>query len=206
MQRRETQESCSDVNGRGWRERQRHCFHCYWILTKLIFSTADLYPLSQTIAINWLGFLIGGKKEAKKDDVVLEQVMEGKSTNLPGEGGTPSSCSNAYSFSTIAHGHRNSSFIAGWAHAAVDFDGGSDSHPAWASSNGGGSAIPRLSNGQWQSLLTLLNNHSTSDKLSRKINNEWIMDSGYSHYMTCRKELQRNFQLACSYTIGLPNE
>ncbi|KAI5659347.1 hypothetical protein M9H77_28140 [Catharanthus roseus] len=66
--------------------------------------------------------------------------------------------------------------------------------------------IPNLSSEKWSKLLTVINNTDVtqSDKLS-SMKNLWILDSGFSHHMTSRKDFVSNFNIVYPYTIGQPN-
>lgn len=57
----------------------------------------------------------------------------------------------------------------------------------------------------WNSLLTLLNNQSTADKLSSKIDNIWILDLGCSHHMNGKREFLTNLKPTSPYTFRLQN-
>lgn len=54
-------------------------------------------------------------------------------------------------------------------------------------------------------MLTLLNNHGASNKLSGKTNFTWILDSTCSYYITDRRELFENLQAVGPYIIRLSN-
>lgn len=60
---------------------------------------------------------------------------------------------------------------------------------------------------QWNFFVNLLNKKSSSnfDKLSGKLSENWILDSGYSHHMSVRKNFLENLQSFPPYNVKLPN-
>lgn len=68
------------------------------------------------------------------------------------------------------------------------------------------SNFPSLSTNQWNSLLTLLNNQYSADKLFGKLENLGIYDLACSCHMIGRQDLLTNLRYASPYTVGLPNK
>lgn len=172
------------------------CTHC----SKSRYEAEDCFLL--------IGMRIGGCKRGKTTEKIPIEKTEGMDAVAHQVGESQARATTTTSKVATSGGPHPGATNVGWAAHAIAHNDGRKYFSSVQLYSMIATGILGLSQEQWNSLLTLLNNNnsfSSSEKLTGKICDIWILDSKCSRHMTGRKDFLKNIKPTLPYVFGLPN-